>query len=271
MRGLRWILLLAALLLGAARAQAPVTLGGEGSYPLTHAFSWLEDEGGALPLDEILRPQRQAGFRPVPARGSNFGLSSSAFWLRADLRLAPGAPREWLLEVAYPPLDRIELYVPDGRGGYVRELAGDSLPGSGRIPHRNHVLRVSLPAGDAHTLYMRISSQGPVSAPTRLWQPAALWAADQETFAALSMYFGLLLGLLAYNLLLFFSVRDRAFVLYVAFASGMAVAQAALTGFGPRFLWGGWPWWVSVSPNVGNSFAAIFGLLFAREFLACDG
>ena len=78
-----------------------------------------------------------------------------------------------------------------------------------------------------------------------------------------------MLGLLAYNLLLYFSVRDRAFVLYVAFVAGMAVAQAALTGLGPRFLWGGWPWWVSVAPNTGNSFAAIFGLLFAREFLDC--
>ncbi len=256
------------LLLGTAWAQTPVTLGHDGSYALTRAFSYYEDQYD-VGLKEVLSPEIQKLFRPVPAKGSNFGLSGSSFWLRADLKLAPGAPREWLLEVAYPPLDRIELYVPDGRGAHVRELGGDTVPPAGRMAHRNHVLRVSLPAGDAHTLYMRISSQGPVSAPTRLWQPAALWASDQVTFSALSLYFGLLLGLLAYNLLLYFSVRDRAFVLYVAFVAGMAVAQAALTGLGPRFLWGGWPWWVSVAPNTGNSFAAIFGLLFAREFLDC--
>jgi len=253
-----------------AQPAAPVLLGTEGNYLLSRSFSWLEDPAGTMTLDDVRRPDAQARLRPMAGSGpaSNFGLTSSAIWLRVDLRVPDGVPHQWLLEVAYPPLDRVDLYVPNTSAGWDRETAGDTVDPRDRIPHRNHVLRVNLPTGELHTLYMRIASQGPVSAPTRLWQPAALWASDQITFSLLSMYFGLLLGLGLYNLLLYASVRDRAFLLYVTFVAGLGVAQAALTGFGPRFIWGGGAWWTAVSPNVGNAVAAVFGILFAREFLA---
>ena len=53
-----------------------------------------------------------------------------AIWLRARLAVPAGAPRAWLLEVAYPPLDRVELYVPDAQGNHVRTVAGDTLTGA---------------------------------------------------------------------------------------------------------------------------------------------
>lgn len=274
-----WLMGLA--LPGAAQGPAPaattadpapgLTLGAAGEWPLSQVFLLLEDPTTRLTLDQVLEPVQQARFKPVggTGAGSNFGLTSAAIWLRLDLRTPPGVPREWLLEVAYPPLDRLELFVPDDRGGFSRQLGGDTVPFSQRVvPHRNHVLRVHLPDGPAHTLYLRVTSEGPVSVPARLWRPESLWAADQATFAALSLYFGLLLGLLLYNLLLFVTVRDRVFLYYVGFVAAMGVAQAALTGLGPRFVWPEWTWWTNAAPNVGNSAAAVFGILFARTFLA---
>jgi PAS domain S-box-containing protein len=250
---------------------ASVTLGAGGEWPLSRAFLWLEDPTTQLALEQVLQPANQARFKPVAASGagSNFGLTSAAIWLRLDLRTPQGVAHDWLLEVAYPPLDHLELHVPDGQGGYSRQTAGDTVPFSQRVvPHRNHVLRVNLPPGSEHTLYLRVRSEGPVSVPARLWRPEALWAADQATFAALSLYFGLLLGLLLYNLLLFVTVRDLAFLYYVGFVAAMGVAQAALTGLGTRFIWPEWTWWTNASPNIGNSASAVFGILFARTFLA---
>ena len=74
-------------------------------------------------------------------------------------------------------------------------------------------------------------------------------------------------GLLLYNLLLFVSVRDAAYLIYVLFVAGMGVAQAALTGLGYQFLWTDHVWWNSVSPPVGLCATAVFGLFFARRFL----
>jgi hypothetical protein len=221
--GLAW---LAAL--GGARAQAQVVLGQDGSYALAPAVSYLRDSAGTMTLADVLQPARQAALQPVAnsATATNFGLTPDAIWMRVAVRLAPGAPRDWLLQVAYPPLDSVDLYVPDGAGGWARSRAGDSVLPRDSMPHRTHVLRVALPPGSEHLLYVRVASQGPVSAPLRLWQPEACGPGDQKTYSVLSLYFGLLLGLLAYNLLLYLSVRDRAFLLYVAFVACLGWRKA---------------------------------------------
>ncbi len=276
---------LALLLVGAgplvwAQPQEPVqerteageiTIGGDDRYVLSQSFTYLEDAGGELTLADLLKPDAQARFQPVPQTGSatNFGLTSSAIWLRVNLRTERSTPADWMLELAYPPLDRLELYSPDGKGGFVWQVGGDLLPFADRaVVHRNHVMPVRLKPGAVNTLYLRVTSDGTVSAPVRLWQPAALWRHDQAEYATISLYFGLLVGLFFYNLLLFFSVRDRAYLIYVAFVGCMAIAQAALTGFGAQFIWPGLTWWNSISPPAGMAATASFGILFARSFLS---
>ncbi len=271
----RWsVLLWCWLALGCAMAQGrpgEALVGDQDSLLLSPHFMVLEDAGRALTLQDILKPETQSRFRPVPPAGpgANFGLTRSAIWLRITLGTAPSTPADWLLEIAYPPLDQIELYSPDAASGFARQAAGDALPFASRaVAHRNHVLPVRLAPGAENTLYLRLESQGTVSVPARLWRPAALWQQDQASYAALSTYFGLLIGLLLYNLLLFVSVKDVTYLIYVGFTASMCLGQAALTGLGAQFLWPQWTWWNGVSPPVGMSAAAIFGILFARSFLA---
>ncbi|MES3003948.1 MAG: 7TM diverse intracellular signaling domain-containing protein, partial [Pseudomonadota bacterium] len=161
------------------------------------------------------------------------------------------------------------IVTADAAFGFDRQQAGDSHDfGERAIPHRNHVLPLRLPrTGDA-TIYLRVQSEGTVSVPATLWRPAALWQHDQGAYAALSLYFGLLIGLGLYNLLLWVSVRESGYLIYAAFVGSMAIGQAALTGLGAQFLWTPLTWWNGVSPPVGLSAAALFGLQFARNFLA---
>lgn len=259
------------LLAASAWAQsAPLTLGGEGHYNLASSVHYLEDPKGRLALDDILAPAQQQRFRPMRGSGpsANFGLTRSAIWLRIETRAAADSDPHWLLELAYPPLDHLELFSPDPQGGWQRQVGGDLEPFANRpVPHRNHVLPVWLPADQTTAIYLRLASQGTMAAPLRLWRPAALWQADQASYAVLSLYFGLLIGLLLYNLLLFLSVRDGAYLIYVLFVACMALSQTALTGLGYQFLWPGQVWWNGVAPPAGLCLAAMFGLFFARRFL----
>jgi PAS domain S-box-containing protein len=265
-----WLLL---ALAGDASAQSragEVAIGTEDRYGLSHDFQFLEDASGKLTLHDVMGPEAQQKFKPVPVAGpgANFGLTTSAIWLRTTLDVAPSAPSEWLLELAYPPLNRLELYTPS-LDGIERQVAGNLQPFNSRaIAHRNHVLPVTLKPGARTTIYMRIESQGTVSAPVTLWKPAALWRHDQGNYAALSLYFGLLVGLLLYNLLLYLSVRDLGYLIYVAFVASMGIGLASLTGLGAQFLWPNWTQWNVISPPVGLSAAAMFGVQFARNFLS---
>ncbi|HMA07670.1 MAG TPA: 7TM-DISM domain-containing protein, partial [Ramlibacter sp.] len=268
---LRWWLLLA---LVPAAAQAPpgeLAIGVEDRYVLSRAFTYLEDKDGRLTLGDVLKPAVQGAFQPVPqtGHGANFGFTSSAIWLRVQLKLMPLSPADWMLELAYPPLDRVDLFTPRAGAAWQQQTGGDLLPFATRaIPHRNHVMPVKLVPGAQSVIYLRLKSEGTVVAPVTLWRPAALWQHDQASYGVLSLYFGLLIGLLFYNLLLFVSVRDVGYLIYVAFVASMALGQAALTGLGAQFLWSEWTWLNNVLPAVGMSAAAIFGLMFTRHFLS---
>jgi PAS domain S-box-containing protein len=266
-------LFLALLLTGVAALAQPgeVAVRGAERYVLSNSFLFLEDKDGKLTLDDVRDPAMQSRFQQVSATdGANFGLTRSAIWLKVILNTGSSSREDWLLEIAYPPLDRFELYAPAGTG-FEKQVGGDLYPFAHRaVPHRNHVVPVRLARGQSNVLYLRVESEGTVAAPATLWQPDALWQHDMEAYAALSLYFGVLTGLFLYNLLLFVSVREAAYLLYVMFAGSMAIGQAALTGLGAQFLWSDWTWWNSVSPPVGLSMAAIFGTLFARDFLSSN-
>ena len=269
-RGVLRILLLWWLAMPAWAQAVPLVLGTQDDYNLAPHVSFLEDAAANLSLDEVLQPAQQARFRPMRDNGpaANFGLTRAAIWLRVELQAPPGSAPDWLLELAYPPLDHLQLFAPDGRGGWQRQLGGDLEPFAARaVAHRNHVLPVRLAPGQTTALYLRLASEGVVAAPLHLWRMEALWKNDQANYAVLSLYFGLLLGLLAYNLLLFVSVRDPAYLVYVLFVASMGVTQAALTGLGSQFLWPQQLWWNGVAPHVGVTLAGVFALMFARRFL----
>ena len=266
----RILALLLCLLLPAVAAQAALQLEpGAGHVPLAGMLQYLEDPSRQLVLEDFTNPAVNYRFNPAPAHESlNFGYSSSAFWLRLPLQAGQGAAREWMLEFAYPSLDNVEVFVPDGKGGYGRLQAGDHQPFSARpYPHRNLVFPFTLAPGKEQMIYARVTSNGNLTMPVTLWTPEALHQNDLRTYPLFALYYGGLGALAAYNLLLFFLIRDRRHVEYAAFAGCMIIAQASLNGFGNQFLWPESPVWANGVFPAAMAATGLFGALFTRSFL----
>lgn len=230
----------------------------------------LMDPSRKLTLEQIQQADTQQRFNMLPDQGrtSNFGLTHDAIWLRIQLPLANNAPSLWMLEVAAPTLDRIDLFYSSREKGLEHLQSGDLMPFSLRpLPHRNHVFPLYLTPGQNQTVYIRVASEGSVSIPLQLWRPAALAQADHASYSALSLYFGLLLGLVIYNLLLYVSLRDNIYLSYVGFATGMIFGQLGMTGFGEEFVWPNSPWWGNIAAQFCLAVSGVFAALFARQFL----
>jgi len=198
----------------------------------------------------------------------NFGYSTAAHWLQLRVFVPgePGAPPvERILELGYPSLDGVELYVA-GRDAPMR--AGDRLPFSERvIPHRNFVFPVALHPGEVNTLTLRIVSEGSLTVPLTLWAPEAFEHHNQTLYIVLGVYFGSLLAMLLYNLLLYGSIRQRSYLEYAGMLGGMIVGQLSLYGFGNQFLWSGGGLWGHIAIVVGFALSGMFSAMFARSFL----
>lgn len=239
---------------------------GIGSRNLSSALAYFEDAGGQLDVEVVARQWPTAELNHVgQGDAATLGYSDSAYWFRLPLRLSSAA--SWWLEVGYPSLDSVELYVPKSGGGFAKYSASDHQPFSQRAyPHRNFVFPIELPAGET-ALYLRVKSEGTLTIPIVLWEPAAFHRHNPPQYALFALYYGTLLALGLYNLMLYFAIRERVYLEYVLFVVSMAIGQASLNGFGNQFVWSEWPAWGNLALPVGFSAAGVFGTLFIRSFL----
>lgn len=237
---------------------------------LSPTFSYLEDPQGDMDLTAVRAANDQ--FQPLgQANEPNLGYSASAFWLHTELQQTGDLTETRMLEISFPTLDHVEVFLTHTSDGQLLYHAktGDQQPFNERpYRHRNFVFPLQLPANETLQLYLRIQSDGSLTMPAYLWSPTAFLQYSRDTYIIFTLYFGILSALFAYNLLLFFSLRDRTYLYYVLFVGAMAVGQGGWNGFFFEYFWPHSPDWGNVAAVAGFDAAGMFGAIFSRTFLS---
>lgn len=243
-----------------------------GRLPLGRYMQVYEDHEGSASIAQVSAGAFAKRFHAHHDEVLNAGYSTSVFWLRVDLAYAATpspAPRQWLLELAYPPLDNLELYLPDAQGTYrLAQRTGDALPYASRqIRQNNYLFELPLRPGQATTAYLRLQSEGSIQAPLTLWSAQA-YLEDQPTrLYVLGMIYGVLLVMLVYNLFLYLSVRDVSYLYYILYIASFGLYQVSVNGAGIAYFWPDSPWWANAATPFFIGAAGLFGCQFARHFL----
>ncbi|MGE8187269.1 7TM diverse intracellular signaling domain-containing protein [Pseudomonas sp. NPDC086278] len=242
------------------------------SLPLGRSLQVFEDAAGQATIADV-RAQAAAGnFKPHDKATLNAGYSRSVFWLKIDLHYRPANPaaqRTWLLELAYPPLDHLDLYLPDAAGSYqlVRQT-GDALPFASReIRQNNYLFDLNFTPEQAQTVYLRLQSEGSIQAPVTLWSSTAYLEEQPVRLYVLGLIYGVLLGMLVYNLFIFLSVRDTSYLYYIFYIASFGLYQLSVNGAAVEYFWPNNPWWANAATPFFIGCAGLFGSQFARSFL----
>ncbi len=241
------------------------------NLPLGRVMQVYEDVAGDATIEQITDGLAPA-FRQHHGDVLNAGYSTSVFWLRIDLHYLPRTnldPHNWLLELAYPPMDHLELYLPNGDGSYrMDQRTGDALPYASRqIKQNNYLFEIPLKAGEAKTVYLRLHSQGSIQAPVSLWSANAYLEEQPSRLYVLGLIYGVLLGMLVYNLFIFLSVRDRSYLYYIVYIASFGLYQVSVNGAGVEYFWPDSPWWANAATPFFIGAAGFFGCQFSRSFL----
>ncbi|MEE1868784.1 MULTISPECIES: sensor histidine kinase [Pseudomonas] len=242
------------------------------SLPLGRVMQVFEDREGNASIAQVSAPAFIEHFRTHHADVLNAGYSKSVFWIKLDLRYsAPPAtaPRNWLLELAYPPLDHLELYLADSAGAFrLAQRTGDALPYDSRqIKQNDYLFEMPFTPGQATTVYLRLHSQGSVQAPLTLWSTEAYLEAQPTRLYVLGLIYGVLLGMLVYNLFIYLSVRDTSYLYYILYIASFGLYQVSVNGAGVAYFWPDNPWWANAATPLFIGAAGLFGCQFARTFL----
>ena len=269
----RWMLRVLSLLLllawtGEATSQ---TRGGQDRYIGEMAV----ELGGTWDANPTLERLQAAPRRKISDPLINLGNDGQWHWIELKgLSRAFGAQ---FLEVATAQIDSLTFLstcngnLKDGplhlNGVSIRGTSnrlGQSLA-SGTFP--------KFPLGGADSceedrVYMGVKSGKQISLPLRVASLNDLreWSFMRDVF--FSFYAGIMLVMLLYNLVLYFTVEDRSYLLYVLFLIGVALSQLFLAGYqGVIPGWDGTSWLGLRAVHFVGIFSGVTTILFVNRFL----
>ncbi|MCM0611378.1 diguanylate cyclase [Marinobacter sediminum] len=198
----------------------------------------------------------------------SLGYGDEVYWFRVELENVADHEAVTFLEIGYPVLDHIELYMNPGKPGSEALVLGDKQPFYDRpIDHRNFVVPVTLAAGKKATVYLRVDTTSSMQVPLTLWDQDAFYSAEQSRSMFEGLYYGIVLVMVLYNLFVFMAVGERSFLHYVGYITTMPLFLASLHGVAFQYLWPESTWWNDQSIIVFLNLVVLFGGMFSISFI----
>jgi len=258
------------VLAGASVAHAdprPVSLsGGVEQYPLVGHVEILKDGKGSYTLDRLLH--EAAPWQLAHDANPSFGFTPAVYWARITLVNPVSARAESMLSLRYPLLDDVQVYVERLQGGFAQHISGDRHPFAVReIPHRYLSFPVTTEPGQTQRIYLRIRTDSSMQIGLVLEPRDRFIGSTTADQGLRGIYYGAMAIMALYNLFLFFSVRNRAYLYYVLYVVSIAMVHVMLDGSAARWLFPGHPAWANALTPLAFVVANIWPIAFVRAFL----
>lgn len=214
----------------------------QGKYSISPYLDILEDKDKSLTIEDIASAKFDSKFIPNQQSVPTLGFTKSAVWLRLKIENKSSIEKTWLLEVDFPRLNQVQLFLPnkasDGRVSFTQKTIGSSFAFSEReVKHQNLVFKLPLEANQASTIYLRIESFSTKVLPLTIWQTEYFTENNLKTLLFFGIYYGIFLGLIIYHIFLYITVRDPIYFFYVMRISTVGIVQFTFDGLAGQYLW----------------------------------
>ncbi|MET3118614.1 signal transduction histidine kinase [Undibacterium sp. GrIS 1.8] len=235
---------------------------------LNSEFEVFEDKSARLSIHDVQQATIAGKFKPL-AGNLNAAYTRSAYWLRFSLQRSDiRSPQDWWLEMTPVMLDDIRLYETTSDGQLIEHQAGDRHPFSAQeMQHRYPVFRLHLSDTAPQVFYVRIESTSSLFFRAKLWTPQAFAEASNLLSSLMGLFYGLLFAMIAYNLVLMMSFRDKAMLYYLLLSFSILLAGMSVNGHIGLYFARDWPWLVDILPGLTVCFIILWDSLFISHFL----
>jgi len=230
-------------------------------------LEFFVDSTNTLIFDDIVQQAFQEQFTVRPGSSkSNFN-TDYTYWVKLSVRNFPESEKDWYMEFYDQSIDHIEAYIPT-KSDYLQMSMGDGLPFKNRLfSHKNFHIKIANQEEGISNYYFKVNSSQ--KADIRI----AVRSVNRFVHYALSEYFlygvfyGMILIISLYNLLVFLVVREMKFLYYIFYLLSVGFYAMSVDGIGFQFIWPDFPklnGWV----NGIFSFSVVFwAVLFTIRFL----
>jgi hypothetical protein len=209
----------------------------------------LEDSSRKLTIDEVVNSNKFVLHQKSPTFAF-IKNTDYAYWIRFSLKENKNSNKRWVFENSDPHIDEFQFYYPNKSGVYKAATAGYAQPFDLRpYAHKNFIFDIPTDT-IARVYYVRVTSHN--------HNPFIfkIQTANYFTFYALNEYYmlGMFYGIMAimalYNILVYLSMKERVYILYVIYVLCCCIISLAEDGTGFQYIWSKYPTlnnWISRS------------------------
>ncbi|WAJ36301.1 ATP-binding protein [Pseudomonas sp. GOM7] len=196
---------------------------------LSPYLGYHEDKSGKMSVDQVLALDANA-FAPIQATQPNLGKNASAWWFKVSLDNRLGHALGGYLEVNYPLLDHIQVYQLGPDGQRLEQESGDHFAFAQRpVQVRNFWFPLQLEPGTS-TLLIRVETTSTVFVPMYFATYGASAAAQENLMGLNGAFYGVLFAMFCYNLFLYLSLRESAYLWYLAYSLNVGLLATCFDG-----------------------------------------
>ncbi len=232
------------------------------------SLTYLLDPDRTFTLSQIQARRSELPFRQNQGQYVSLGFRDGAVWFELVVRAQDADPRRLLLEVRNATLREVHFHLVRAGRPTQEHRASFVDPAARRVfEHRYHLFPLDLDPGETATVYLKASSSESLSIPILLWDRVDYFRRETGRNFMYGIFFGLMLVMAIYNLFIFLSVRDRAYLYYVLYICLLATLLSLVSGYSHFFFH---DLTVLVHRWIGPMsalLASLAALAFARRFL----
>jgi diguanylate cyclase (GGDEF)-like protein len=269
----RALLVVLALMLataaGLAGAQTEPSLSWAGRVDVPGRY-WVDAPGKASLETARAAFDNDQGRAANPAQIMPLG-GGVAVWYRLQLPVV-AAPALAVFTVPFGGMDNVELFRPEGAGGWREQRAGESLPVSQwPLRYLHPAFAFTLQPGEAQPTYLRIQHSHPTGVSWVLWDASSFAESAKVWHLALGAYAGFVLLVVLLSIFNAVSWRDPIHLYYAVQVVLVGLGVMSLTGIGGEYLWPNNAWWNDKASVVLPAASLGWMGLFLRELVAERG
>lgn len=225
------------------------------------------DQSGKLDIADI-RTLNDEFWQKPDVETPSYGYSRDILWVKFTVQSIAQKEVQLLFNLDYAALDKVEVFIEHNGNLTNHYLTGDTFPFDSR-PIENHhfVFPFDIRESETRDVYLRVETEGTLQAPISLWNRYNFFQDQKPLWMAESMYYGVMMVMIIYNLMIYSIVRHSSYILYAGVAFSNFLFNAAIQGVGFQYIWPNVP---SVNQWAIPFSIALFGLtsnLFAVSLL----
>ncbi|MCL6415653.1 response regulator [Aestuariirhabdus sp. Z084] len=219
---------------------------GSFQFNLVGSVDTYVDHSANVSIDELVSQYYINRFSPSRQENLRLGLTDAALWIRIRLLIPAGSQAPYLV-VSPPDVSDIQLFQPSQQGWLATQTGANHPYPTRPINSRNFIFPLQLePGQQVQEVYLRLASKRALNIGLSLASADQLIGNKDTSHWASGLLFGLFLGTAIYNLLCWFSFRDRSFLYLALFMVIGLLFQACWQGLLAAYF----PYWPGLQEQV---------------------